>query len=443
MRTTRFSLVHMFGVAGILAACSDTPTEGPAVAGRIEITNPLPSLFAGDTLTQRAWAVDTDGDSIADRSLEWSSANTAVATVDDAGVVTGVAPGTTTLTASLDTASASVEVTVVAPAERPLREVAWLEDSTGVDGENDILRIGTIDGDVTGTISPFGTFVRQFTWSPTGDRLLLQNSAFAWAVMDWDGSDHTALPAVETFPQGQSAPDWSPDGSLIVYAEAAFGASLSTIQILNYATGINTLVTMEGVEGYEPQWSPDGRRVAYLLGNGIAGGRHLVIARSNGSQSRTLALANMGPGAQGLRWSPDGKLLAYADEDGVRVMTPDGRYARKLTTTCDLDTACTEKYPEWAPDGRRLAFIRQHPLGTGNATLVIRNIYQATETTVDLGACCTTWGLNWSPDGQWIATTQKIGTDPVAFAAVVVGANGTGLRVLNAASGTRAPRFRR
>jgi uncharacterized protein YjdB len=76
-----------------------------------------------ETLTATVEPADTEATG-ADQTVTWSSSDTGIATVDENGVVTGVAAGTVTITAtSVDSpeAKASCDVTVTAstPAEAP------------------------------------------------------------------------------------------------------------------------------------------------------------------------------------------------------------------------------------------------------------------------------------------------------------------------------------
>ena len=70
---------------------------------------------AGDTATLSATVINAEGDTLADAVVTWSSADTAVATVDTTGLVTAVAIGSTTVTATHELASAEVTVEYVAP----------------------------------------------------------------------------------------------------------------------------------------------------------------------------------------------------------------------------------------------------------------------------------------------------------------------------------------
>jgi alpha-tubulin suppressor-like RCC1 family protein len=72
------------------------------------------TLQVGQSLALSATAYDADGNVIAGAQIGWTSSNAAVAKVDAAGVVTGVAAGSATVTASSGGASTRVPVTVLA-----------------------------------------------------------------------------------------------------------------------------------------------------------------------------------------------------------------------------------------------------------------------------------------------------------------------------------------
>lgn len=102
----------------------------PAGAASVTVDPPTASVLAGSTTQFGATARDAVGTVITDRPPLWSSGNSAVATVNQQGLVTGVSPGTTTIVAALDghTGSATVTVTrvpvasvVVTPAETEVR----------------------------------------------------------------------------------------------------------------------------------------------------------------------------------------------------------------------------------------------------------------------------------------------------------------------------------
>ena len=70
--------------------------EGVKVTGIDSITNGGVTIFAGSTVQLYANVAPSDA---ADQSVKWSSGSTAVATIDENGTVTGVAPGSAVITA--------------------------------------------------------------------------------------------------------------------------------------------------------------------------------------------------------------------------------------------------------------------------------------------------------------------------------------------------------
>ena len=79
-------------------------------------------LQLGETLQLSAEALDENGQAVAGVEFSWESSNTSVATVDATGLVTGVAEGTATITASAGDVQATVEITVVS-AMQPVASV--------------------------------------------------------------------------------------------------------------------------------------------------------------------------------------------------------------------------------------------------------------------------------------------------------------------------------
>ncbi len=97
---------------GLLAACGDDRIASPPVAATIDVLAPKTTIEVGEPLTLSAITRDARDSVIADAAVTWSVSPAGVATVND-GVVTGVAPGTATVQATLQSASGSIVVNVV------------------------------------------------------------------------------------------------------------------------------------------------------------------------------------------------------------------------------------------------------------------------------------------------------------------------------------------
>jgi Tol biopolymer transport system component len=123
-------------------------------------------------------------------------------------------------------------------------------------------------------------------------------------------------------------------------------------------------------------------------------------------------------------WSADGLWLAYASDDGIRIQKRDGSGARQVTRERG-DTR-----PAWAPDGRRLAFVR---LVGPRARLFVVNADGSGLTNLTPTATVDAAEPEWSPDGTKIVFTDT-------FEVYVVNADGSGLRTLTAGGPASRPR---
>ena len=133
----------------LLEACADdTPTApaeeaAPALAMMTEdsahvVIEPhwltLDTIGVSDTLT--ATVLDADGDTIDDATVTWESADTAIAKVDTAGVVTSVDFGKTKVTATYDSVTAYATVEVAKPlTDREILAIFY--EATGGDDWDD------------------------------------------------------------------------------------------------------------------------------------------------------------------------------------------------------------------------------------------------------------------------------------------------------------------
>jgi len=107
-------------------------------------------------------------------------------------------------------------------------------------------------------------------------------------------------------------PQISPDGSQIAYVrrtnDIMTDRALSSIWLIDVATGAQTpLVTGAGVH-VSPRWSPDGTRLAYISTQS-GGGPELHVRWMATGQSANITALAQSPG--GIAWSPDGSQIAY------------------------------------------------------------------------------------------------------------------------------------
>jgi hypothetical protein len=129
-----------------LVACGGGEATAPPAPRltTITVTVAAPSIVAGTTTTASVNGRDQQGQPIATGAVTWTSSNTAVATVDGAGTVTGVAAGNVTLTGTAGGISGSVPLTVT-PAPALARLTVALSTTTPRSGERVTVSVSGFD----------------------------------------------------------------------------------------------------------------------------------------------------------------------------------------------------------------------------------------------------------------------------------------------------------
>ena len=106
----------------MLTACGSDTTTSPsggtnnpppaASVATVELTPATADVIVGKTTKLSATPKDASGSALSGRTVTWSSSSNNVATVDANGTVTGVAAGTTTISAASEGKSATANITV-------------------------------------------------------------------------------------------------------------------------------------------------------------------------------------------------------------------------------------------------------------------------------------------------------------------------------------------
>jgi len=246
-------------------------------------------------------------------------------------------------------------------------------------------------------------------------------------------------------------PDWSPDGSRIVFARYdGKGIELRELELDN---GKESALTTGGDVNLEPRISPDGRWLAFVS---TAGSGHFELKLAE------LAAGKLGPvrtlvggrkteapryyysafdHAISPSWTPDGKRIVFVSNHDVAYGTGDF-WSVSATEPSDLKRIYGEETtwratPAVAPDGRRLLFSSYHG----------RQWHQLWLTTLD-GAppLPLTFGerdvvqARWSRDGERIAYVGNEFGDTALWVQELVG--GAHVRVMAKEKRTLTPRHR-
>jgi dipeptidyl aminopeptidase/acylaminoacyl peptidase len=164
-------------------------------------------------------------------------------------------------------------------------------------------------------------------WSPDGsliaaERSMARESGSALYLLKADGSEATRLTAPGTFLDGYA---WSPDGRFLAYAELTSGGTLAAGGSLAGGVGDVHLFDVRAGSsralgpGTHPAFSPDGATVGFAHSSGsiaaadVATGAITFLVRLADLTRFSAAVAPRGMGLiGGPQWSADGKLVAYA-----------------------------------------------------------------------------------------------------------------------------------
>ena len=106
-------------IALLLApGCKATDGPEPLVTTTVQVTSTPTQIAVNATAQASAIVKDQNGDPLTGKSVEWSSLNPGVATVDaTSGLIRGVSPGSATIRGTVDGVTGSATVTVVQPVQ--------------------------------------------------------------------------------------------------------------------------------------------------------------------------------------------------------------------------------------------------------------------------------------------------------------------------------------
>lgn len=250
-------------------------------------------------------------------------------------------------------------------------------------------------------------------------------------VMAADGSN---VRRVLLTPPGKDSgfPDWSPDRRTIAFASDRDGlweiyvarADGSGLRRVTQTTAANS---GDEPENDSPDWSPDGKQIAFR--SGPYGADHIDVMNADGSKRRALTPPT---GAGFPAWSPDGLTLAFArtlvGQRDIYVMNADGSNARPITQS-PVPTRMVSG-TAWSPDGKRILF--DTTWGGDWDLWVVNADGSAQQQLTRVGA--DTARAAWSPDGKRIVfhstRDRPTGSQIMDYEIYVMDADGSNIQRL-------------
>ncbi|CAN5488682.1 hypothetical protein BH10ACT2_BH10ACT2_12930 [soil metagenome] len=222
--------------------------------------------------------------------------------------------------------------------------------------------------------------------------------AFSYDTGVWV-SDATGANRVQLTDDGGFDPTFSPDGKRIVYRTLT-GADDGELWVMDAdGSNLHNIVNDPDFSDWGPAWSPDGTMIAF--NSNRLGGHVIWVMDADGSNQRSITRGH----GEYPAWSPDSQSIAFAGGSyyDIRRVNVDGSDDALV-----IGDPAYEMGPAWSPDGKWIAFHTQadfteleergmgpemeihliHPDGTGEVRVTKNHVEDAFAT--------------WSPDGQYL-----------------------------------------
>jgi Tol biopolymer transport system component len=251
-------------------------------------------------------------------------------------------------------------------------------------------------------------------WLPAGlaSLALLAGVLLGWLLLPpRGGGGHdtspsglvTAMVRLTDSPGIQQSPRLSPDGKMLLYVSLAGGDEDIFLLRVGGENPINLTETHSGSD-FDPSFSPDGERIAFCSSREGGG---IFVMGATGESPRKLASEGAHP-----EWAPDGRKIAYTTE---RILSPYGRNLTASLWLVDVGTGERKRIYEgdaaeavWSPSGRRIAFWAADR-GQRDIRTVDAEGRDLRAVTQDVPA---DWGPFWSPDGRSLFFLSDRGGGP-------------------------------
>jgi dipeptidyl aminopeptidase/acylaminoacyl peptidase len=197
-----------------------------------------------------------------------------------------------------------------------------------------------------------------------------------------------------------SDPRVRPDGGAVAYVRVTndimSDRGLRSIWLVDLRSGAQSPLAAGEAEAYEPRWSPDGTRIAFLSSKGDAPPELMVRWMATG---QTAKLATLERPPRDIAWSPDGKQLAFV----MLQPEPDKTFGAPLKKPKDA---------HWSGDLKVITGVAYRSDGRGDLENGRTHVFVVssdggTPRQVTSGDVEDSGPLSWTPDGRRIVFTSR------------------------------------
>ena len=238
---------------------------------------------------------------------------------------------------------------------------------------------------------------------------------------------------------GVSAPRTSPDGKRVAYVVSETRMekdkewkNVSQVWVAGTKGEGSRQYTRGDKNATAPEWSPDGKMIAFLTDREKDGERQVWMMMADGGEA--WAVTSHKGGVSGFRFSPDGKQLVLTAVDQPSKDEEDRKKVKDDTMVIDRDIKMTHLWlwkiekkeekrltegdftvsdPQWSPDGTQISYTTRPTPKADDGSL--SDIWLVTVSNGEkkkfVGDDGSSDSARWSPDGKWIAYTGNPDAD--------------------------------
>jgi Tol biopolymer transport system component len=209
------------------------------------------------------------------------------------------------------------------------------------------------------------------------------------------------------------------NGRIAVALDTGSGVQVSSIR--PGGQGLTQLTSVQG-SAFGPDWSPDGTRIVYEVDpTGGTEGCAISLMRADGTEIRDVLTPNKGC-AWDPSFTPSGHRIVFVAQRcercgiAIRSMNRHGRDRRTILPRAPFDQVHA---PRVSPGGHRVVFLAEKAItvdgveGNRKALYMVRtngtHLRQVVPYRLDVCAC----GADWAPNGNGIVSSSQAGPTPV------------------------------